>query len=666
MTNQSRARGIVASRTKLEMAMLNAGIKTQAALAERIAEYEKINTPPKDTVNRAFRQEKISPATLARIANVLNVDPAALYLTPEQINAFQTTQPVAEAKRTTVQLIIWMLLLLAVLISGWWMYHFLKDPAASGAGDGLIVPEPTLGRFSVLIYVNSASLNPLSLPLKKALKDKMDVAVFGDSNSNNNVMSVDLIKKYQSDAVLTLHATQIGSFIGIQVFIYYQGLEKLIWTDSVDAAELEQQKTIIIQDLKPVIHAFFNLNESNEKQQFQFADIQAQEYYLNARKLLRDQNSEMNIRRAQSLLDSAISRFPIYARAYAAKCESFVSESWNGNEKLLLEKAMDACLRAMELAPGDLYVNLTLADAFRRSGRIEKAIELYQNLLESWPHNAAVLSGLGVAYLGAFRHQRTAYPEALKKAENYLSQAVKLDPKNWHHQSDLGTVKYFSGNIKGAIVNFEASAELHPNELSYVNVGTLNFCLGDIKKAKSLYQKVVDIAPQSHRGYEFLGTTAYFLGDYELSSRLRQKAINLLNVEGGTQKMWGNLADSYRLSNNKKQALKNYLKALTIIERDELRGNLTTTEKIHHYYYSLVVNKIRNDKRQLQNVEKMDYNFSDFINMELENSAYIALAKIEKMLDHKKNARQALEKSVALCPVFASHPILKDLLQVSD
>ncbi|HFB66499.1 MAG TPA: tetratricopeptide repeat protein [Aeromonadales bacterium] len=662
MTNQSRVRGIVASRSKLEMTMLNAGIKTQAALAEKIAEIEKISTPPKDTVNRAFRQEKISPSTLARIANVLNVAPEELYLTSEENNSFHTTQSVDQVKRSLSRPFLWVFLIVVILLSAWWLFHYLKSSSEIGSPKNSFSSEPRLGRYGLLIYVNSGSLKPLALPLKKILKDKIDAAIVDKSAGTSNIMSVDLIKKYQSDAVLTLHATQIGSFIGIQVFIYYQGLEKLIWTDSVDAAELEQQKTVIIQDLKPVIYAFFNLNESNEQQQFQFADIQAQENYLNARKLLQDQNSEMNIRRAQSLLDSAISRFPIYARAYAAKCESFVSESWNGNEKLLLEKAMDACLRAMELAPDDLYVNLTLADAFRRSGRIEKAIELYQNLLESWPHNAAVLSGLGVAYLAAFRHQRTAYPEALKKAENYLSQAVKLDPKNWHHQSDLGTVKYFSGNIKGAIVNFEASAELHPNELSYVNVGTLNFCLGDVEKAKSLYQKVVDIAPQSHRGYEFLGTTAYFLGNFEQSAKLRQKAINLLNVEGGTQKMWGNLADSYYLINNKNEARKDYQKALTIIERDELRGNLTTTEKIHRYYYRLMLNKLDNANRQLQYVENRDYHFTDYINMDLENSAYITLAKIEKMLNHKSNARQALAKSVALCPVFASHPTLKDLL----
>ncbi len=642
--------------------MLNAGIKTQAALAEKIAEIEKIGTPPKDTVNRAFRQEKISPSTLARIANVLNVAPEELYLTSEENNSVHTTQSIDQVKRSFTQPVLWVFLIVVILLSAWWLFHYLKISSETGPPNNFISPEPRLGRYGLLIHVNSDSLKPLALPLKKALKDKIDVAIFDGSGDNTHIMSVDLIKKYQSDAVLTLHATRIGSFIGIQVFIYYKGLEKLIWTDSVAIAEIEQQKKIIIKHLKPVIYAFFNLNESNAKQPILFADIQSQENYLNARKLLQDQNSEMNIRRAQSLLDSSINSFPTYARAYAAKCESYVSESWNGNEKLLLEKAMDACLRAMELAPDDLYVNLTLADAFRRSGRIERAIDLYGKLLEQWPDNAAVLSGLGVAYLGAFRHQRKDFPEPLKKAEKYLEQAVKLDPENWHHQSDLGTVKYYAGNIKDAIVNFEKSAALHPNELSYINVGTLNFCLANIDKAKKLYQKVVDIAPQSYRGYEFLGTIAYFMGDFEHSAKLRQKAINLLNVDGGIQKMWGNLADSYYLINNKEEAIKDYEKALTIIERDELRGNITTTEKIHRYYYQLAVNKIQYGKSQPQTIEQSDYTFADFIKLDLENSAYITLAKIEKILHHKNNARQALEKSVAICPVFASHPTLKDLL----
>jgi len=93
MDTRSRKRGIKASRERLELAMLNAGVKTQAELSDKIAEHEGLACPPKDTVNRAFRQQFVSPATIARIAHILQVPPEKLYL-PEDEQAGQDALPV--------------------------------------------------------------------------------------------------------------------------------------------------------------------------------------------------------------------------------------------------------------------------------------------------------------------------------------------------------------------------------------------------------------------------------------------------------------------------------------------------------------------------------------------------------------------------------------------
>ena len=84
MDAKSRKRGVKASRAKLHVAMLEAGIKTQAALAEKIADQEGLSSPPKDTVNRAFRQESVSPTSVARIAKALDVEAYTLYLSSKE------------------------------------------------------------------------------------------------------------------------------------------------------------------------------------------------------------------------------------------------------------------------------------------------------------------------------------------------------------------------------------------------------------------------------------------------------------------------------------------------------------------------------------------------------------------------------------------------------
>lgn len=53
--------------------------KTQAAIAERIADLEELDTVPRDLVSRVFREQAVDAPSIARIAAALGVDPLTLY-----------------------------------------------------------------------------------------------------------------------------------------------------------------------------------------------------------------------------------------------------------------------------------------------------------------------------------------------------------------------------------------------------------------------------------------------------------------------------------------------------------------------------------------------------------------------------------------------------------
>ncbi|RZV37242.1 MAG: hypothetical protein EX272_05810, partial [Chromatiales bacterium] len=76
-----RNRGIRASRAKLTHALTEAGLKTQVALAERIADIESLETAPKDVVNRVFRELSVDLTTIERVARALGVEAHTLYKT---------------------------------------------------------------------------------------------------------------------------------------------------------------------------------------------------------------------------------------------------------------------------------------------------------------------------------------------------------------------------------------------------------------------------------------------------------------------------------------------------------------------------------------------------------------------------------------------------------
>ena len=79
-----RRRGIQASRAKLTRALTAAGLRTQAALAERIADREGLDSAPKDMVNRAFRELPVELQTLERIAAIDPKIHAFLNVTAEE------------------------------------------------------------------------------------------------------------------------------------------------------------------------------------------------------------------------------------------------------------------------------------------------------------------------------------------------------------------------------------------------------------------------------------------------------------------------------------------------------------------------------------------------------------------------------------------------------
>ena len=72
-----RKREIRASRARLTHALTAAGLRTQAALAERIADLEGLESAPRDLVNRAFRELPVELQSLERTGR--NEEAIALY-----------------------------------------------------------------------------------------------------------------------------------------------------------------------------------------------------------------------------------------------------------------------------------------------------------------------------------------------------------------------------------------------------------------------------------------------------------------------------------------------------------------------------------------------------------------------------------------------------------
>ncbi len=259
MDTRSRKRGIKASRARLEIAMLTAGIKTQSELADRIAAYENLPCPPKNTVNRAFRQQFVSPVTLARIAHILQVSPDDLYLDEQK-----TIPPVAPA----------------------------SSRHKSQVEDS---QNPVLGKPSLALYSLNPEIDMLSNDLHALMQATTNTIIINPDLLSPHSLSSDIAGKYQADGVLTLRSIQYGRDMGLQIYCYHDSFEQLIWTHSISAIEFRQRHQSIAQTCLPYIYAAIGLASADELAPFE--TIEAQKDYLQARVLLNNHQSEINLKR---------------------------------------------------------------------------------------------------------------------------------------------------------------------------------------------------------------------------------------------------------------------------------------------------------------------------------------------------------------------------------
>lgn len=653
--------------------MLNVGIKTQSSLAEHIALDEKLETAPKDTVNRAFRQESVSPTTIARIAKILKVEAYTLYLSKQE-NDFVKNNEVAATElsvsrrffdRATSLKLFLIPSLVAIFVIIFLM--FTSGPSVLEANEIPSEMPVSLGKYSIAVISISDNTNLFANAVLANLQKNFNSTKISMPLITSEKNSADIAQDYQADGLLSIKQTVLGRFIGIQVYFYINGTDTLIWTGSYLNVELAQNYRHIAQQFMPYFNFALNKRLAATNSPYKFADIAIQKKYLQARNLLDNAESELNVKRAQGLLHSALQSYPGFANAVVAQCESLIEESWKGNEKTLLEDAQRECDRALILAPDNTYAQATLAYLFRRTGRLEKSIDLYNDILKNWPNNLYAVSGISSAYLEAYRQNLNAYPNAMEEMLVYAKKATQLEPKFWKHHSAFGLLSYFAGNPELAASAFGIAAELNPNELAFTNVGTINKCIGDIDKAEYYYRKAIEIAPDSYLGKEFLGGIYFYKEDFKSSIELKKQALDSFseNDSRGIHQMWGALGHAYRKNAQTDKAIESYLTALKILKRDTLRGNIAVADKIFGHYYKLLLTRLAPSIYTEKSFELDISEIKALLAQDTDSAAYAALAHSLLLHNNIKLANKALQKATSICPVYRLHPDLKQLAQTN-
>ena len=609
-----RKRGIRASRPKLEMAMLDAGIRSQSELAERMAELESLVFPPRDTVSRAFRGIPISPTSLARIARVLGVEPDQLCETPSG----------AEGRAS--------------------------DSATSSSS------APPLGCISIAIHCPDSEARDFAQTLLEHLPPPLRAILLDPALAGNPSTPSDLASRFQSDVVVTIRCLKQGRQRGLRVFFYQHGVDRLIWTGCSPAIRLKQWPDELARSCQPCLLAACSGREPDQV----CLSAEEQERYLQARELIDNQPDENDLHHAQSLLARCLESAGPRSLLCAAMAETLVELSWLDNERELLAEA-EGLLRSLPKL--DSHSIRARSSLLVRTGRSDEAIRLCRELLRHQPDDIATLNALGNTLITAYQQQPDRYPEALEEAIELQMRACELEPDFWRHFFELGNALFSAHRRREALRAFEQAARLRPTTSALLNLGNLQLCEGEVRQALASYRQAAEINPDSHQAGEFLGLAHFYLGEYRQAVQSYRQTLDALDRghTAGIHQMWGGLAEAcYRLG-DWEQAVEAYLKALEILERDRLRGYAMVMDEIYRDYYLYALHRIDPERFARPDTSTTRERFEDYLERDLYPSAYLRLAQLERMQNRLERARRARDKAVATCPGYGLHPDLKPL-----
>ncbi|QIB66700.1 tetratricopeptide repeat protein [Kineobactrum salinum] len=664
----SRRRGIRASRTRLYRALTAAGFKTQAALAESMADLEGLAQAPKDVVSRVFREQPVELPTLERVARALGVDAWELYKTadePEPASAGgpgHTTPAPRPARIGRWHIGVGLLLLLLGFAGLWWVQ---QDSTASDSRTiaataiSLLDPgPPTLA----LHPIAGDSDDQLTAALRLYLDQQYTLSSPTATVLTHDLEADAVAQRLRVQAVVEGELLTVGRYSAVRIYLYTGSVRAQVWAETVPTIELDENRLGIAANAARAIADRLGVPAAGDDEwPLYFPAATAQDYYLEGLAHLDGPASELNVLRAQSRFEAALRQDPDYADAHAGLCRALLEEYWMEEAQRALADAAQACNRALQLAPTAPATRLAQAHFLRVTGRLEEALDSYGILLTGNPRDAAALLDMAVTLLQLFH--RDGNPADLEAARAAATQATVAAPDFWKPPFWLATLEYTAGDIGAAIASAEEARGREENEFILANLGTFYFCANNLTQARLAYERARDIAPQSYVGDEFLGMLLYLQADYAGSAQLRQRAIDNLSAVGQPEihEMWGNLADSYLHNGASAAAVRAFVKAAEIAERDVLQGIGTPADRASRGYYYTMLQQLVPEQVPVTAREHIVADMEAASATILEPGPAIRLAKAWLQHGRPERALRAFEQAVSSCAGYANTPGLDSL-----
>ena len=177
----------------------------------------------------------------------------------------------------------------------------------------------------------------------------------------------------------------------------------------------------------------------------------------------------------------------------------------------------------------------------------DDAIVQFNTVLQKDPQNSLAHEGLGIAY---FQKANYIY------AERNFWKAIEYNPSSWKSHNFLGVIYDYEHKHKKAIKRYQAAINIKPEKAAlYNNLGLSFYLSGQYKKAYQELKQATKLDSSSDRIQNNLALVLTKLMDYD-------KALIVFKNAGNLAQAYNNLGCVYLAEGRKKEAIRNFQKAL--------------------------------------------------------------------------------------------------------
>ncbi len=651
--------------------MLESGFATQAALAEKVAEIENLESAPRDLVSKVFREIRVEPHTLERIALALGVEAYTLYLSSDDPTNSETLsfdseskqelEPTHQSVRSKSFMGYW--LFGCVVIMSAILHFFYTDDdvelKSAEQGTNLLIRNSSEINATSIAFLDfeHPNLSDYSTAFRQELDDNYRLASESSIIANESAAPWQLPELLDVDFVIHSEIVRQGRHLGL--LVYVSGTDSRHLLLSIETTDLAGDVLSVERFLGKLNLALRQYLLSGSTDYRDAGDQKsALVAYLRALDQMDKSLIEIHILRALDYVQRAIRFAPGYVKARAALCDILVRQSIVTGDKSLLNEAENECLSARVVNPGSPELNFSLAQVRRKQGRTDEAVALYKQAAEQLPAYIDAKTGLAEAYIN--KYQQTQDASFIELGLAQIEAANQVEPDFWRIEFAASRLHYYLGNIDKAIEHLELSKALSVNTNTVANLGTFYYCKGNIEKAAQNYHELRTLSEPSALIDNYIGVLSFMQEDYLSSARYFESSLEQMKVSNdGMYEAWINIADAYNAIGDKAKAIEAYKQGIILAEQYRVNGENSHNIEGHIIYSNVNLAFLKTPELSEQVKEQLSSMLFEIQPKVTDVSSKMRVMLGWLMLDQKRQAQSIYDELSEGCPGYIAYPLVK-------